>query len=125
MNSNQSVRNVGRPTEDASRGVDIVVGVDESPPSAAALEWAVAYAKASGAPLRLVHAWQLSAAASEAVAMGAGAYLEAAAADARARATKWILETLGGGAAEVRWTLDCSSSARTSTPASAGRSQDR
>jgi len=53
-----------------------------------------------------VHAWTLSAFAAEAVAVGAGAYLEAAAADARARATQWILETLGGGAAEVRWTLE-------------------
>ena len=105
MSNNETVHS-DRPAEHDSSRADIVVGVDESPASAEALRWAFAHAKESGTPLRLVHAWQLSAAATEAVALGAGAYLEAAAADARARATQWILETLGGGAAEVRWTLE-------------------
>lgn len=105
MSSNGTVHS-DRPAEPASSRAEIVVGIDESRTSAAALRWAVAHAKQSGMPLRLVHAWQLSAVAAEAVAAGAGAYLEAAAADARARATQWILETLGGGAAEVRWTLE-------------------
>ena len=30
----------------------------------------------------------------------------AAASDARAVATRWVLDTLGGAAAEIRWTLD-------------------
>jgi nucleotide-binding universal stress UspA family protein len=105
MTSNETVHS-DRAAERASSRADIVVGSDESQASAAALQWAVAHATRSDTRLRLVHAWQMSAAASEAVAMGAGAYLEAAAADARARATRWILETLGGGAAEVRWSLE-------------------
>ena len=71
-------------------------------------------------------------------------YLEAAAADARARATRWVLDTLGGDAAQVRWILEVHeggagpvlvrgvarragswSSARTSTPASGGPSPAR
>ena len=37
---------------------------------------------------------------------GGGAAWEAAAADARARATRWVLDTLGGTAAGLRWTLE-------------------
>ena len=105
MSSNEKVRS-DRMAEPRSSPAEIVVGVDESLASAAALRWAVAHAKERGVPLRLVHAWELSAVEAEAVAAGAGAYLEAAAADARARATQWILATLGGGGAEVRWTLE-------------------
>ena len=105
MSSDESVQSVRRVDHAAPRA-DIVVGIDESRASAAALRWAVAHAKECGAPLRLVHAWEMSATAAEVVAVGGGAYLEAAAADARARATHWILETLGGGAAEIRWTLE-------------------
>ena len=85
---------------------EIVVGIDDSPESAAALRWAAEQSKASGTPLRLIHTWQLSAAASAAVISGAAEYLEAASADARARATRWVLDTLGGNAAQVRWTLE-------------------
>jgi nucleotide-binding universal stress UspA family protein len=85
---------------------DIVVGIDDSPSAAAALLWAVGQAKATGSALRVVHAWQLTAAASAALAVGASDYLEAAGADARARATRIVIDVLGGGAAEVRWTLD-------------------
>lgn len=106
MNINATVQNDGRRAEDVSPRSDIVVGIDESLASETALRWAISQATSSGAPLRLVHAWQLSAAASEAVAAGAAAYLGAAAADARARATKWILETLGTGASDVHWTLE-------------------
>jgi nucleotide-binding universal stress UspA family protein len=85
---------------------EIVVGIDDSPESEAALRWAAEQSKTSGTPLRLVHTWQLSAAASAAVITGAAEYLEAAGADARARATRWVLDTLGGDAAQVRWTLE-------------------
>jgi len=85
---------------------EVVVGIDDSPASAAALRWAAEQSKATGTPLRLVHTWQLSAAASAAVISGAAEYLEAAAGDARARATRWVLDTLGGDAAQVRWTLE-------------------
>lgn len=85
---------------------EIVVGIDDSAASAAALRWAVAHSRATGLPLRLVHTWQMSAAATAALASGAGEYLEAAAADARARATRWVLDTLGGDAALVPWVLE-------------------
>jgi nucleotide-binding universal stress UspA family protein len=85
---------------------EIVVGIDDSAASAAALQWAVAHSRSTGLPLCLVHTWQLSAIAAAAVASGAGEYLEAAAADARARATRWVLDTVGGEAAEVGWTLE-------------------
>lgn len=104
MNTNEEVtQSAHRAPADSDA---IVVGIDESPASAAALRWAAQHSRVTGVPLRLVHAWQLTATASEAVAAGAAAYLEAAAADARARATRWVLDTLGGVAAQVRWTLE-------------------
>jgi nucleotide-binding universal stress UspA family protein len=85
---------------------EIVVGIDDSAASVAALRWAAAHSRATGMPLRLVHTWQLSAAATAAIATGAGEYLKAAGADARARATRWVLDTLGGDAAQVHWVLE-------------------
>ena len=93
-------------TPDATRRGLIVVGIDESNASAAALRWAAAQAGVTGWALRLVHAWQIAASDAAAVSAGPGQYGEAAAADARARATRWVLGTLGGGAAAVRWTLE-------------------
>ena len=91
---------------------DVVVGIDNSPSAATALLWAAEHARTNGLPLRVVHAWQLSAAASAAVAAGDGEYFEAAGADARARATRFVLDVLGGSAAEFRWTLDIGEGAR-------------
>jgi nucleotide-binding universal stress UspA family protein len=88
------------------RTPEIVVGLDDSPAGHAALLWAAEQSWLTGVPLRVVHAWQMSALAATAVTSGAGEYGEAAAADARARATRWVLDTLGGDAATVRWTLD-------------------
>jgi nucleotide-binding universal stress UspA family protein len=85
---------------------DIVVGIDESRASVAALRWAADQARASARPLRLVHTLQLPGGAADAMAAGAPGYIEAAKADARARATRWVLDTLGGDAAQVRWTLE-------------------
>jgi nucleotide-binding universal stress UspA family protein len=98
---------VARPRagEPAQR-VEIVVGIDLSPGSAAALRWAVDHAARGGMNLRLVHAWQLSAVATAALASGAGSYVEAAQADARARATRWVRDTLGEKASGVQWVLD-------------------
>jgi nucleotide-binding universal stress UspA family protein len=104
MNTNQGVE--GRARSHQPTRAEIVVGIDERAASAAALRWAVAHSRATGLPLRLVHTWQLSATATAALASGAGDYLEAAGADARARATRWVLDTLGGDAAQVRWTLE-------------------
>ena len=81
----------------------IVVGLNDSPSAAAALHWATEQSRMSGLPLRVVHAWQLKAIE---VAAASAELWEAASADARARATRWVLDTLGGSAAEVRWTLD-------------------
>lgn len=85
---------------------EVVVGIDESPASAAALRWAADHSRATGLPLRLVRTWQKSALGSTAITAGAAEYLEAASADARARATRWVLDTLGGGAAQIRWILE-------------------
>jgi nucleotide-binding universal stress UspA family protein len=85
---------------------DVVVGIDDSPSAAAALLWAADHARANGLQLRVVHAWQLSPAASAAVAAGDAEYFEAVGADARARGTRMVLDALGGSAAEIRWTLD-------------------
>jgi len=104
MNMNQDVE--GRVSERGPGRAELVVGIDDSAASAAALRWAVAHSRATGLPLRLVHTWQLSATATAALANGAGEYLEAAAADARARATRWVLDTLGGDAAQARWVLE-------------------
>ena len=82
---------------------EIVVGVDDGPAAAAALRWAAEQAKLSGRRLRVVHAWQLS---SFEQATGSSKYVETAIADARARATHWVLDALGSNAAEVRWSLD-------------------
>ena len=103
MNTHEQVQK--RPCKPPARP-EVVVGIDESPASAAALRWAADHSRATGLPLRLVRTWQISATASAAVTSGAGQYLEAAAADARARATRWVLDTLGGDAAQVRWTLE-------------------
>ena len=84
----------------------IVVGIDGSPAASAALRWAVELARPAGTPLCLVHAWQLSAAGSAAVTAGAVEYRAAMTADARARATRWVMDTLGGTAAAVRWVLE-------------------
>jgi nucleotide-binding universal stress UspA family protein len=84
----------------------IAVGLDEGPASAAALRWAAEHSRSTGLPLRVIHAWQLSALGAAAVTSGAGDYMQAATEDARARATRWVLDALGGDSAEVRWTLD-------------------
>jgi nucleotide-binding universal stress UspA family protein len=82
---------------------EIVVGIDGGPAAAAALRWAADQAKITGRPLRVVHAWQLP---DFEQATGSSRYLETAHADARARATDWVLEALGTKAAEVQWSLD-------------------
>ena len=82
---------------------EIVVGIDDGPAAAAALRWAAEQAQVTGRPLRVVHAWQLS---SFEQATGSKQYVEAALADARARATRWALDALGANASEVLWSLD-------------------
>jgi nucleotide-binding universal stress UspA family protein len=81
----------------------IVVGVGVSPAAAAALRWAAEQSRVTGVPLRIVHAWQITA---SPVGATRTAFWVASAADARARATHWVLDTLGADAATVRWVLD-------------------
>jgi nucleotide-binding universal stress UspA family protein len=82
---------------------EIVVGVGESAAAAAALRWAAEQSRVSGLPLRIVHAWQMSA---QPVGTASTSYWAASAADARARSTRWVLDTLGDAAGQVRWVLD-------------------
>ena len=82
----------------------IVVGLDGSASSKAALRWAVTQSRMTGLPLRVVHAWQVTPAAAAVARSDAGECSKAAAADARARATHWVLETLGDEASKVHWT---------------------
>lgn len=84
-----------------SGGREIVVGLDAGPAAAEALRWAAAEAAASRLGLRVVHAWALP---TFEAATASHAYIAATVADARARATQWVLDGLGG--AEVEWALD-------------------
>src|SRR5205085_10954943 len=58
MNTNEEVED--RAGAHVPTRAEIVVGIDESAASAAALRWAVAHSQDTGLPLRLVHTWQLS-----------------------------------------------------------------
>ena len=80
-----------------------MVGLVGSRTAAAALQWAAEQSSVSGAQLRVVHAWQMRAIE---VAAASSEFWEAAQADARAQATRWVLDALGGGSAEVSWSLD-------------------
>jgi nucleotide-binding universal stress UspA family protein len=84
----------------------IVVGLDGSAASMAALRWAVIQSRTTELPVRVVHAWQVTPVAAAVSRSRAEAYFAAAAADARARATNWVLETLGDEANGVHWTLE-------------------
>ncbi len=106
MTSNEQYETSQHDRQPRPTPAQIVVGLDGSPAAAAALEWAAEQSRMSGLPMRVVYAWQLPAFESAAVVAGGGAVWEAAAADARARATRWVLDTLGGTAAGLRWTLE-------------------
>lgn len=82
---------------------EIVVGVNGSPAAAEAIRWAAEQSRISGTPLRMVHAWQMPA--GQVLAADSG-FWEASVADTRARATRWVLDALGGTAAAVPWVLD-------------------
>ncbi len=82
---------------------EIVVGLDDSPSAAAALRWAAEQSRVTGLPLRALCAWQL---ASDDRGEGSRDFAKAASANARAQATRRVMDTLGKGAADVRWSLD-------------------
>jgi hypothetical protein len=79
---------------------EIVITVGDSP---AALDRAVEQSRRTGARLRIVHAWQMTAAPAG---QADASFRVASAADARARATRWVLDALGDEAASMRWVLD-------------------
>ena len=70
----------------------IVVGVDETPAGAAALQWAAREAELRGADLKIVHVWQIDAAVAMA---GAEVPWMAYESDARSNAARWVTETIG------------------------------
>ncbi len=79
----------------------IVVGVDGGPAAAAAMRWAARYSRDTGLNVQAVHAWQLK-----------GPHIrrtpairQAASADARARATRWVVDALAAVDPELPWTL--------------------
>lgn len=87
---------------------EIVVGVDDSPAAAAAVRWAAQQSRLVGIPLCMVHAWQLGAFESAALTAGSGTadLLQAAMADARARATQWVNDALGLEGNRLLWRLE-------------------
>jgi nucleotide-binding universal stress UspA family protein len=100
------VDSVGMTETDEVGRQEIVVGLDGGVSSAEALRWAAEHSTATGLPLRVVHVWQLSALGAAAVSAGAGDLLQAGTEDARARATRFVLDALGGDSAKVRWSLE-------------------
>jgi len=85
---------------------ELVVGLDDGAASAGALRWAADHAATTGLPLHVVHCWQLGNLGAAAFAAGTGAVLQAGTEDARARATRCVLDALGGDSAAVRWSLE-------------------
>jgi nucleotide-binding universal stress UspA family protein len=102
MSSGQFSDNASAPTPSTG---EIVVGLDGSLAAAAAMHWAAEQARVTGSRLRAVHAWRMSAFGVAANAAGAAQFVEAASADARARATRWALDALDKET-EIRWQLD-------------------
>lgn len=95
-----------RQTNEATRrsqSTRIVVGLDESTSAAAALRWAAHQARATGSPLRVVHARVMDAFASSAASQE---LIEAEKADAGARATRWVIDILSESVPDVQWSLD-------------------
>jgi nucleotide-binding universal stress UspA family protein len=81
----------------------IVVGLDASASSAAALRWAAQRAHERNSSLRIVHAWQLS---PEESLVGGPTLRQVRAADERAKATRWAVDALGTEAHRPRRMLE-------------------
>jgi nucleotide-binding universal stress UspA family protein len=84
---------------------EIIVGVDDDAASGGVLLCAATQSRLTGLPLRVVHVWQMSALVAVAAAPGVDRYWVAAAADARARVTRRVVDIFGGST-DVRWTLE-------------------
>ncbi|HEU0103274.1 MAG TPA: universal stress protein [Mycobacteriales bacterium] len=89
------------PTGSGDAAGAVVVGMDGSASAAAALRWAAQQARSTGRPLQVLHCFQLKASQAEAA---GEAFCAVATADARARATRWVLDAVGPAVA-VPWTL--------------------
>lgn len=87
------------PSDQPRRHREIVVGIDGSVQGAAALRWASDQARATGAPLRVVHAWQMPP-------LPSADLWNAAHADARALATRWVRDVMTDSSPAVPWSLD-------------------
>jgi nucleotide-binding universal stress UspA family protein len=106
IDMNDTTLETVRTSDAVARTAEIVVGIDGSPAAAGALRWAAEQSRMTGLPLRVLHAYQITAVEAAAVSAGAGAVWEAVGADALARATSWVKHTLGEEATSVRWSLD-------------------
>jgi nucleotide-binding universal stress UspA family protein len=82
----------------------VVVGMDGSRSATTALRWAVDYTRRRMTPLRVVHAWEISADQVMEAAVSEELF-QTAATDARARATRWVLNALGEAPTQP-WSLD-------------------
>jgi nucleotide-binding universal stress UspA family protein len=81
----------------------LVVGLDKSQQSVAALRWAATYANRTGAHLRLVHVWELD----DSAMFGTTLELrQTITQDARATLTKLVTDTLGSTVETGAWRLD-------------------
>lgn len=90
-------------TNDKAGTAQIVVGLDDSPQSVAALRWAADYATRTGVQLRLVHVWALNAPAIYGTTV---ALRETIVQDARASLTKLVRDTLGSAVLRGGWRLE-------------------
>lgn len=81
----------------------LIVGLDKSPQSIAALLWAADYAGRTGALLRLVHVWELD----DSAMFGTTLELrQTLTQDARAKLTQLVIDTLGSTIEPGGWRLD-------------------
>ncbi len=80
----------------------IVVGVDGGPAAAAALRWAARQSRVTGMGIQVIYAWQVAG-----PHLGTAALLRrAASTDARARATRWVIDALADSDPSLPWTLN-------------------
>jgi nucleotide-binding universal stress UspA family protein len=105
MTDNDLVRSVGNARRTVPSTPEIIVGVDDDEASGAVLLSAAGQSRLTGLPLRVIHIWQVSALAAVAPTPDVHHLEAAAAADARARATRRVVDVLGS-VTDVRWTLE-------------------
>jgi nucleotide-binding universal stress UspA family protein len=105
MTDNDLVRSLEDARQMLRSTPEIIVGVDDDAASGGVLLCAAGQSRLTGLPLRVVHVWQMSALVTVAAGPGVRHYWTAAAADARARATRRVVDILGG-LTDVRWTLE-------------------